>query len=206
MKSPDENIKVLSRAVLGEAREDAEQATNEAKAKAEAIRQKAEEDAAAERSKILEQAHRESERVRSQAAAVAQMKARTKQLEQREKLLESVFSSARQKLSAMQRDSDYGQVAERLLREALTQLGADKAKVRADKTTQEIFTTGMLEQLSKELKVKIQLGELLEQGTGVVVETVDGHRQYDNTLETRLKRMQDMLRTPVNHILMGEAL
>jgi vacuolar-type H+-ATPase subunit E/Vma4 len=80
------------------------------------------------------------------------------------------------------------------------------AKVRADKTTQEIFTTGMLEQLSKELKVKIQLGELLEQGTGVVVETVDGHRQYDNTLETRLKRMQDMLRTPVNHILMGEAL
>lgn len=205
MKSPDENIKVLSRAVLGDAREDAEQAMSEAKAKAETLRQEAQEDATTERSKILEQAKRESERVLSQAVAVAQLKARTMQLEQREKLLENVFSEARKKLTIMQRDSDYAQVAERLLREALSQLGANTAKVRADKTTQELFTTSMLEKLSTDLKVKIQLGDALEKGTGVVVETLDGHRQYDNTLETRLKRMQDSLRTSVYHILMGEA-
>ena len=206
MKSPDENIKVLSRAVLSDVREDAERAISEAQVKADDIRQNAKEKAEAERSKILEQANREADRVRSQAVAVAQLKARTMQLEQREKLLDSVFSAARQKLTVMQRDSDYEQVAERLLREALTQLSASTVKVRADRTTQELFTTSMLEKLSKDLKVNIQLEEPLERGTGVIVETVDGHRQYDNTLETRLKRMQDSLRTSVYHILMGETI
>jgi V/A-type H+-transporting ATPase subunit E len=206
MKSPDENIKVLSHAVLSDVREDVERAVSEAKAKAENIRQNAKERAEAERSRILEQANRETDRVRSQAVAVAQLKARTMQLEQREKLLDSVFSTARQKLTAMQRDSDYEQVAERLLREALTQLSASTVKVRADRTTQELFTTSMLEKLSKDLKVSIQLEEPLEQRTGVIVETIDGHRQYDNTLETRLKRMQDSLRTSVYHILMGETI
>jgi vacuolar-type H+-ATPase subunit E/Vma4 len=191
MKSPDENIKVLSRAVLSDAREDAEQALNEAKAKAEEIRQNAREEAEANRSRIMEQAHREAERVRSQAVAVAQ--------------LEEVFSEAHQKLTAMQRDSDYEQVAERLLRESLKQLNADMARVRADKTTQEIFTTSLLEKVSKDLDVKIQMGETLEQGTGVVVETMDGHRQLDNTLETRLTRMEEALRTPVYRILTGES-
>jgi vacuolar-type H+-ATPase subunit E/Vma4 len=49
------------------------------------------------------------------------------------------------------------------------------------------------------------MGETLEQGTGVVVETLDGHRQLDNTLETRLKRMEEALRTPVYRILTGES-
>lgn len=206
MKSSDENIKVLSRAVLSDAREDAEQALSKAKNRAEEIRQVAREKAEAERSKILEQANREAKRVRSQAIAVTQLKARTMQLEQREKVLNNVFSEARQKLTAVQRDSDYEQVAERLLREALIQLGTDMAKVRADKPTQEVFTKKILEKILEDLKVRIQFGDPLEKGTGVVVETMDGHRQYDNTLETRLKRMQDSLRTPVYHILMGETI
>lgn len=205
MKSPDENIKVLSRAVLSDAREEAEQALSEAKTKAEEIRQEARDEAEAERSRIMEQAHREAERVRGQALAVAQLKARTMELGQREKLLENVFSEVRQKLTTMQRDSDYEQVAERLLHEALRQLNADTARVRADKTTQAIFTSRKLEKISKDLNVKIQMGNALEQGTGVVVETLDGHRQFDNTLETRLKRMQETLRTPVYRILTGES-
>ncbi len=53
--------------------------------------------------------------------------------------------------------------------------------------------------------VRLRAGEPLARGTGVVLETPDGHRRYDNTLETRLARMQDGLRAPVYHILMGEA-
>lgn len=206
MKSPDENIKVLSRAVMSDAREEAEQTLNEAKAKAEGIRQEAREEAEAARSRVLERARKEAEQAHSQAIAVAQLKARTMELEQREKLLENVFSEARQKLNTVQSDSDYEQVAERLLRESLKQLNSKEARVQADKATQKIFTTSMLEKVSKDLNVKIQLGDALEQGTGVVVETMDGHRQFDNTLETRLKRMQEALRTPVYRILMGETL
>ena len=60
--------------------------------------------------------------------------------------------------------------------------------------------------VSRDMKVKAKLGEPLKQGTGLIVETEDGRRQYDNTLETRLGRLQDTLRSPVYHLLMGEAL
>jgi vacuolar-type H+-ATPase subunit E/Vma4 len=56
------------------------------------------------------------------------------------------------------------------------------------------------------LKVKLTIKGELKQGTGVIVQTEDGRLQYDNTLETRLSRLKNALRSPVYHILMGEAL
>ncbi len=206
MKPSDENIKTLSHAVLSDVRGDAEQVLADAKAKADAIRKEAAEQAAAERARIMEKASTEAERVRSQAIATTQLKARTMELDEREKLLDNVFQTAQKKLSSVQQSSDYEKTAQRLLREAVTQLGAGVVKVHADQATGKFFTAKLIETLSKELNIKIQLDEPLAQGIGVVVETEDGHRQYDNTLETRLKRMRDTLRSPVYHILMGEAL
>ncbi len=206
MKPTDENVRLLTNAVLTDVRGDAEKVVAEAKTKAGEIRSQAQERAAAERSRILQQAAAEAERARSQVIATTQLKARTQQLEQREKLLNEVFEAARRQLAAIQKSSDYEKTAVQLLREALAQLGAGDARVMADERTRKFYTPAVLEKISADLKVEIQLGEPLKQGTGVIVETEDGHRQYDNTLETRLKRMQDSLRSPVYHILMGEAI
>jgi len=206
MKPTDENIKVLSNAVLRDAHSDADQVLADAKAKADEIRRRAQEQADGERAKILEQAKVDAERIRRQAIATTQLKARTMQLEQREKLLENVFETARQRLPNVQRNSDYEKIAQRLLREALVQLGASSVKVRADEVTQKTFADSVLKKLSEELDIQIRLDEPLKKGLCVIVETEDGHRQYDNTFETRLRRMQDTLRTPVYRILMGEAL
>lgn len=206
MTSTDENIKMLSLAVLSEAREDAEQILGEAQAKAAEIRKQAQAQAAAERAKTLELASAEAERVRRQAIAIAQLKARTVELEQREKLIENVFATARQKLASVPGSDDYQQITQRLLREALSRLGVPSVRVRVDEETQKILTNDVLEKVSAEMNIKIQLGEPLRKGTGVIVETEDGRRQYDNTLETRLKRLQDTLRGPVYHLLMGENL
>lgn len=206
MVSIEENIKVLSRAVLSDVQGDAEQVLAEAKEKAEQIRQRAREQAEAERARILEQAGVEAERVRGQVVATNQMKARTLLLEQREKLLEEVFDTVKQRLPSVMRGSDNEKIVQRLLKEALLQLRSESVVVRADEGTLQSLTTGVLENMSKETQTQIQLGEPLKKGLGVVVETDDGHRQYDNTLETRLKRMQDTLRSAVYRILMGEAL
>jgi V/A-type H+-transporting ATPase subunit E len=206
MVSIDENIKVLSRAVLSDVQGDAEQILAEARAKAEQIKKRAQEQAEAERAKILEQASVEADRVRGQVVATNQMKARTLLLEQREKLLEEVFDTAKQRLPSVMRGSDNEKIAQRLLKEALSQLGAGSAIVHADEETLKSLNTGILESLSKDMQIQIRLGEPLKHGLGVVVETEDGHRQYDNTFETRLRRMQDTLRTSVYRILMGEAL
>ncbi len=200
------NIEMLSRAVLTEAHAEAEQILSDARAKADAIRQRAQERAAAERTEIMERASQEAARIGSRAVATAQLKARTLQLEHREKLLDSVFEAARRQLPVVQQWADYGRISRHLLREALIHLGATSAHIRADETTRQWLTGQVLDEISKELQVTLRVAEPLKQGTGVIVETVDGRLRYDNTLETRLGRLQNALRSSVYHILIGEAL
>ena len=203
---PEEEVEILSRAILKEAEVDAGQIREEAQAKADAIRQRAREEAAKERQQILDQARGEAERLRSQVVANAQLKARTLQLEHREKLLDRVFEAAKQKLPAVQKRSDYHKLAAQLMREALIQLKAKKARIQADPATQKILNDGVLKELSKELNAELTLGEPLEEGFGVMVDASDGHLHFDNRLETRLRRLQSSLRSSVYQVLMGEKL
>ena len=206
MSTEEESIQALSHAVMAEARAEADQTLAEARQKADAIRSESEKQVAAERARILANANQEAARLRSQAIAAAQLKARTLQLEQRELLLDDVFGQALQQISVVQTRADYVDITMALLKEALEHLGANSSIVQADTRTLELLSPAALESISKETGVKLEPGEPLKQGTGLIVRTPDGHRQYDNTLETRLKRMQDSLRNPVYRLLMGEAL
>lgn len=206
MRSVEENIEALSHALLNEAKAEAEQIMADTKEKTEAIRKRAQEQADADRKEILERAQQEADRLRGQVVATTQMKARTEELAHREKLLEKVFGTARQQLTSVEQWSDYEEIALRLVHEAIVQLKAQDIKIRADQRTRALLTAAVLADLSKELKVNLALGEPLEQGTGVVVETSDGHLQFDNTLETRLNRLMNALRSPVYRILIGEPL
>ena len=201
-----ENMDSLSRAIMAEARDDAEHLLTEARARAETIRKQAQEQANQVKNEILDRARQEADQVRSQNVATAQLQARTIQLQQREKLLDNVFNTAMQELPSVQKWTDYPEIVQNLLREAILQLRANEIVVHADKTTQAVLSQAILQDLEKELNVQISLGEPLEQGTGVMVEANNGRLQFDNTLETRLRRMQNSLRLPVYHILMGEKL
>lgn len=204
MRSTEENIEPLSRAILKEAEVDAQQMRDEANTKADAIRKRAQEEAEKVRQEILDRARQEAERLRSQTVANAQMKARTLQLESREKLLDRVFQAAKEKLADIQTRPDYDQLAARLLREALVQLRVNKAEIRADQATRALLEKKALQDISSELNGQYTLADNLEEGRGVVVEAADGKLHYDNTLETRLQRLQSNLRSPVYKILTGE--
>ncbi len=203
-RATDESIEPLSRAILKEAEVDAQEMREEARAKADAIRQRAQEEAENARREILDRAQQEADRVRSQVLSNAQLKARTLQLEQREKLLDRVFQAAREKLGDVQNRKDYDQLAATLLREALTQLRVNKAEIHADQTTRKLLEKKTIKDLSDELKGEFSVADDLEQGRGVVVDAGDGHLHYDNTLETRLERLQSTLRASVYKMLMGE--
>lgn len=206
MRSIEENIETLSRAILDEANADAQRILADARAKAEVIRQRAREQAAAERKEILDRANQESERLRGQSIATAQLKARTLQLEHREKLLDVVFATARKDMPTIVKWSDYDAVARRLLREALTKLGSSEVRLHTDAATGTALSSSVLAEVSKETNVQIEVAEPLAKGSGVLVETTDKHLQYENTLDDRLDRLQNVLRSPVYHILIGETL
>ncbi|HVN53740.1 MAG TPA: V-type ATP synthase subunit E family protein [Anaerolineaceae bacterium] len=200
----DDNIEALARTITDEAEAEAAEILAEARRKAEDIRRRAQEQASAERKAALDRAKQESERLRGQSVATAELKARNLLLERREILLEEVFRAAEKKLPDIQKQPDYDQITCDLLREGITQLNASKAVVRADPVTLNILTDQVRGEISRDLKVEITVGEPLETGTGVVVDTGDGHLRYDNTLETRLSRMYPSLRSTVYRILTGE--
>ena len=204
MKTDAQDVEMLERAILTEARDEAEQIKAEAREKAEAIRKRAQEQAESERKAILERAKQDADRLRGQAVATAQLKSRSVQLSSREQLLDSVFRVVKEKLPEIQQRSDYDAISAMLLREALTQLRVNKAQIRADAATQKSLKKGTLDEISKELNGEFNLGEPLEEGKGVVVDAADGKIHYDNTLETRLSRLQNTLRSAVYQMLTGE--
>jgi len=204
MNTQVNDIEMLERAILSEAQDKAEQIKAEAKEKVDAIRKRAQERAEEERKAILDKAQQDAERLRGQAAATAQLKARSAQLAHREQLLDRVFKAVKDKLPDVQKRPDYDQIAALLLREALVQLRVNKAGIRADKLTQASLEKSSLNEISKELNGQFTIGAPLEEGSGVVVNAADGKLNYDNTLETRLNRLQGTLRASVYKILMGE--
>jgi len=204
MKTELEDIEMLERAILGEARDEADQIKAEAKEKAEAIRRRAQERAEEERKAILNQAAQDVERLRGQAVSTAQLKARSVQLAHREQLLDRVFDAVKEKLADLQKRPDYDEIAALLLREALVQLRVNKAEIRADQASRNSLQKRALGEISKELNGQFTMGDTLEEGVGVVVKAADGKLNYDNTLETRLNRLQGTLRAPVYKVLMGE--
>lgn len=203
-KSESEGLRMLSRTVLGRATAEAEQILADAQAKADRLRQEAHKQAEIERKAILERALREADQIRKQAVIAAQLQAQAMRLRRREDLLNKVFEEAGRKLASVQQWSNYPQIAEQLIREAVTSLNSNPIRISADAKTRSLLTETVLAALAKDLKVQLEFGPELEQGTGITAETMDGRQRYDNTLETRLKRRWDTLRASVYHLLMGE--
>ncbi len=206
MKSIDDNIETLSRAILNEARGEADQVLAQARAKADEIRSRGLAEAEVERARILDKARQEVDRVRSQAIANARLKARSMQFQRREELLDKVFASARAQIPGIQSWTNYDKIASRLLKEAVQQLNAPQARVRMDGNTASSLNEQIIQSVAADLKVELDLGQPLEKGTGVIVESDNGRLHYDNTLEDRLNRLQSTLRSPIYHLLNGEQL
>lgn len=202
MNSEQKDIDLLARAIMAEAHDEAAHVLEEAKAKADAIRKRAQEQAESERKEILERAKQDVERLRSQTLATTQLKARSAQLAQREKLLDGVFAEVGKQLGSVKKRPDYGAIATMLAREAVTQLKVDQAEISADETTRKVLN---LADLSRELNGQFTLGGVLEEGAGVKVSAAGGKLSYDNTLETRLSRLQGALRSAVYKVLTGES-
>jgi V/A-type H+/Na+-transporting ATPase subunit E len=202
----DDNIQRLSREIIQQAEADAEKIISDAKAKADEIKNQAQVTMDGEKKRILQQAKNDADRIRGQSVATAQLKARTLILESREKLLVEVFESAKCKIPAIQQWSDYPAIVESLALEAINQLTVKKVILHADKVTNELLKDSVLKKISTKFDGTIELGEPLKKGTGIIAETIDGHLNYDNTLETRLHRLEGELRSPVYHLLMGETL
>jgi vacuolar-type H+-ATPase subunit E/Vma4 len=204
MTTVEGNIDTLSRAIMGEAQAEIEDLKSNSQSKAEGILQRARAVAEQQKVEIIERARQEARRLQDQGTATAQLNARTLELEHREQLLQKVFDAAAARLYEAPGRKDYAETVLVLLREALAQLRTNAAVVRADRATQALLTKSALERISGETGIDVRMGEALENGTGVLVQSLDGRLQFDNTLENRLDRLRSTLRADVYRLLTGE--
>lgn len=200
-----DKIQVLESTIMEIAQQEVQAILDEAHAKADGLRQQAQAKAAVESARILAEAQQTVEKLIDQATAKAQLEAQMLKLQRREQALVRTFVKARLQLATIPERPDYADLVRRLISEAATYMGDAAFVIRADAATNRVLDQALLEDLTQQLNVQLERGPQLEEGIGIVLTTPDGHRRYDNTLETRLTRIQDNVRTAVFHLLAGDA-
>ncbi len=200
-----DKVQMLERTIMEIAQREVQAILDEARAKADSLHRQARDIAASESEHILKEARETVKELLGQAVAKAQLEAQMLKLQRREQALMQTFDEARQRLTTIPQRPDYTDIVRRLIREAATYMGDEAFIVQADATTDRVLDDAFLADLAAQLNVHLERGPHLEEGIGIVLTTPDGHRRYDNTLETRLSRIQDNVRTAVFHILAGDA-
>lgn len=200
-----ENINQFEQAIIMTAQNEASQLLSETENKAASLLKEAEKESHTEANLIIHHAERKAELLRSQAAAKARLAAQMLKLRRREELLEQAFNAAHDQLKTVASWPYYAQITRRLIHESIIHLGSPpELLIHADTATQRILTSEVLADLSQEFNIKLHIGDTLTEHVGVVLQTPDKHRRYDNTLQARLTRMKNTLRSDVYHILVGE--
>lgn len=200
-----DKVQALEQAIMEIAQREAQAILDEAQAKADSIRQQAQLDADAAGEHIRQEAQQAAAQHCEQADAKARLEAQMLKLQRREQLLNRTFDQVRTQLSTIPHRSDYAGIVRHWIGEAVSYLGDEAFVIHADAVTDRLLDDAFLTDLAQTLHVHLERGTRLETGTGIVLSTANGHRRYDNTLETRLTRLQDDVRTTVYHILAGEA-
>jgi len=204
LKSMDERIADLTRTILDAAQADAEKINAEARHRESEILKRGELQAKQLYAEILDKARREAELRKEEKLAEITVKARVEAYERREQLLETVFSQVQDRVANIPDESNYAEALMGLVREAIRYLQSKNVVLKFDAKSRELISEEDLRKLSSELGTRIEIGENLIEGTGVVAMDEKGHRSFENTLERRLERQLERLRSKVFEILIGE--
>jgi len=204
MSPQQDDIRTLERAILQDASGEAQRILTDARARVTSLRQEAQARLESERAATVGRAEDEAASLLDQTVAEVRIDAQSLRLRRREQLLDRVFSDARARIADAAQWPDYAEVALRLTRDAAKQIDSDAMIVKADAATARYLGEEVLSSLGQDAGVRLVMGASLTEGIGVILETPDGHRRFDNTLENRLNRLHDRLRAGVFHILMGE--
>jgi len=205
MASIKEGLVAIANEILEDTEREAEKIIREAERRAEEILRKAKEDAEKIRSQLLAEAKEKSEIKRKKILSQAEMEAKSRLLEEKERLVNEAFNRAIIRLKEFIQTEEYHDCLLELVRDAVKKMDANYVVIYVNPKDREWLIKEGLDKLCKELDVKLKLAdETLNCLGGCIVKTSDGKLSYNNTFEKRLERLKHVLRIKVGKILFGE--
>lgn len=204
LKSLDERLGILTKAILEDAQSDAAKVQEEAQQKADEILRDAKRQAETIRKGILSRVVHDVEILEEEKRSEEKMKAQMLWLSRRQVLLDKVFQEVQKRIPGLVSSPDYAIHLEGLIVEALTNIQSDTVILHFDPQSQQCINDEFIGRIAEKTHLQITIGDPLDTGTGVTAETTDGRRRIDNTLENRLQRQRQQLRANVYHVMMGE--
>lgn len=126
----------------------------------------------------------------------AQLEIRDRLIAAKNEALRKVFNLANEKIAELYDTETYKEIFKRLVTEAIDMVNCDDMVLRISKTDLSIF-----ESFKRNFPASISIMPLdCPKGT-VVVEIEGGSQSIDNSIETRIKTAQDLMRTELVEIL-----
>ena len=196
----------LKQKIIDDAEETAKEITKEVKKERQRLLKEDQEVLKETMAKHLKQAEEELALVRQQQLAEAKVRAKRRVLTTKEELLESAFEQAKKKLAKLAKETKYGKILEDLILKAAINLNGGKLEVSFTSEGAEggVNLKKIADEVTKKTKKTTTITvskEKVNATGGVIVGTVDGKIEVNNTFDALLDRFRRELRPSIAEVL-----
>ena len=195
--------KIVS-SIMSEAQGKADIIMQEANAEIATITADAEKTAESEKNKILDNGKKQSDMRYQQIISEAKMNARRAELGAKEEVIEAAFDKATDELKniASSGSDEYDDSLSKMIKEAVDELGSKDLIIHLNEADTNKFKSQLDSSSTFQIDdINFQLGEPIDTIGGAIVKTKSGDIEVNNTIESRLERFKNVLRSEVANVL-----
>ncbi len=193
--------------ILEDAKAEANKIISEAEEEKAKILEKAKEEAEKRKAEILKKGEKEAEMTKSRIISEAKLEAKKKLLKAKEEIIEMAIKKLREELTKLPEQPDYKDKLIKLIKEGAVSLGGGELVVRLNKKDMALIDDSTLWNLEKEVESVTKKVTVLKKGEpvdiigGCIIETADGLKSLDNSLEAIFNRNLNIIRLKITEKL-----
>ncbi|AIJ06424.1 V-type ATP synthase subunit E [Methanocaldococcus bathoardescens] len=193
--------------ILEDAKAEANKIISEAEAEKAKILEKAKEEAEKRKAEILKKGEKEAEMTKSRIISEAKLEAKKKLLEAKEEIIDMAIEKLKEELVKLPEQPEYKDKLVNLIRDGAVSLGGGELVVRLNRRDMDIIDDATLWYLEKEVEnmtkkvTVLKKGEPVDITGGCVIETADGLKSLDNSLEAIFNRNLNVIRARITEKL-----